>query len=416
MRFGDFLVKKGKITRPDVEKAVEEQKRSGAKIGEALVRTGLLSDRELADALSEYLGMERIEGFAGKKPGFNRFPGYLAKKYRIFPVKTREGRLHIATTDPLNKEAEEEVRLATGMLPVFQIAALTEINEAVDNWYRQAPAPEGSSKKDVQNAFELLEEYEGEREIHLEPDGCICLRREGLHPCGHLSSSRLASTASGLKILAGIEGGSFCGSFPAEGKDIRVDILPVARGDRIRIEVEGSSPEKKGNFSGDLLSQWGLLLLDGPGEVRSLFREIDQRGAFIIGHSPQKGFLHEARAPAGASLLPELERVLRQNPEAVAVEEFEPPAAAAAVRAAAWCLVLMAVPGRSASSMLGLVLDSGVNPCLLSSVLIGIAVEGEFVSEKILKGGCFYGNFGPDGKERGNYNDKGGRGKQGKPA
>jgi chitinase len=48
---GDLLIQAGHITNDQLEQAIVEQKRSGEKIGEVLVRQGLLSKRELHGVL-----------------------------------------------------------------------------------------------------------------------------------------------------------------------------------------------------------------------------------------------------------------------------------------------------------------------------------------------------------------------------
>ena len=48
---GDLLVQAGRITSEQLELAIAEQKRSGEKLGEVLVRQGLLTKRELYGVL-----------------------------------------------------------------------------------------------------------------------------------------------------------------------------------------------------------------------------------------------------------------------------------------------------------------------------------------------------------------------------
>ena len=49
--FGDWLIGRKMIGREDLRRALDEQKRNGGLIGEALQRIGVLSDEELAKAL-----------------------------------------------------------------------------------------------------------------------------------------------------------------------------------------------------------------------------------------------------------------------------------------------------------------------------------------------------------------------------
>lgn len=91
-KIGTYLVLKGFITGEQLEEALQHQKRSRRKLGEELVDLGLISERELIVALSEYLKLPwmdeprvHMEEFA-----FSVVPKELCRRFKIFPLQYQE--------------------------------------------------------------------------------------------------------------------------------------------------------------------------------------------------------------------------------------------------------------------------------------------------------------------------------------
>jgi len=60
-RLGDLLVSNGLITTVQLEKALQDQKISGTKIGSALVKMGYISEKSLVSFLSRHYGVPAID-------------------------------------------------------------------------------------------------------------------------------------------------------------------------------------------------------------------------------------------------------------------------------------------------------------------------------------------------------------------
>jgi general secretion pathway protein E len=58
MRLGEILVERRGLSSEDLDRALRLQKESGERIGTMLVRLGMISERDLACALAEQLGLE----------------------------------------------------------------------------------------------------------------------------------------------------------------------------------------------------------------------------------------------------------------------------------------------------------------------------------------------------------------------
>ena len=59
-RIGDMLIDAGKITPEDLQKALDEQKRSGTKLGNALVDMGFVTDNDIVQTLCQQLRLESV--------------------------------------------------------------------------------------------------------------------------------------------------------------------------------------------------------------------------------------------------------------------------------------------------------------------------------------------------------------------
>ena len=58
--FGELLVSKGILSRRELTEALKEQRDNGGRLGEVLVRLGMLKDEDITIALGEHLSMDRI--------------------------------------------------------------------------------------------------------------------------------------------------------------------------------------------------------------------------------------------------------------------------------------------------------------------------------------------------------------------
>src|SRR3989304_1815211 len=58
--FGELLVSKGLLSHRELTEALNEQRNSGGRLGEGLLRLKMLHERDVAKALAEYLSMEYV--------------------------------------------------------------------------------------------------------------------------------------------------------------------------------------------------------------------------------------------------------------------------------------------------------------------------------------------------------------------
>src|SRR3990172_9692424 len=87
-RFGDILVKQEVINPDQLKTAMEEQKRTGKRLGETLLRLGYLSQYELVAFLSKQYGVPAInlDEFEVMPEVLKFIPRESAIKYCLIPI------------------------------------------------------------------------------------------------------------------------------------------------------------------------------------------------------------------------------------------------------------------------------------------------------------------------------------------
>lgn len=145
IRLGELLVRAGVLDETRLKAALAEQGRWGGRLGKILVEMGFLPEPVLVRALSKQLGMpqadlERVEVppevLAKLDPEF-------AELHAICPERFDEarGELLIAMADPSNVQAVDQVRARTGLKVRTSIAGENQIQKAVRRLYQIEPEP-----------------------------------------------------------------------------------------------------------------------------------------------------------------------------------------------------------------------------------------------------------------------------------
>lgn len=142
VRLGELLVKAGVITDVQLKAALQEQKQWGGKLGDVLVRMKYVSEDIFVRALSKQLGLTRAnlnDGIALE--ALAKIPSEVAEEYEIVPVAlSDDGKtLFIATADPLNLTVVDYVRSITKCRVVPQVASAGAVRAAIAKLYQIDP-------------------------------------------------------------------------------------------------------------------------------------------------------------------------------------------------------------------------------------------------------------------------------------
>jgi type II secretory ATPase GspE/PulE/Tfp pilus assembly ATPase PilB-like protein len=128
---GAVLFKSQIITEQELRAALEAQKISGCRVGEALVRSGVVTQEDIDWALANQLNIPyvRLKKENIDAAAVARVPGPLARRYQLFPVFLSGSELSVAMADPLNQEAIDELSRVTGCQVTISVGLIREIRE-----------------------------------------------------------------------------------------------------------------------------------------------------------------------------------------------------------------------------------------------------------------------------------------------
>jgi len=160
LKIGELLVKEGLITKEALDKALVEQKQSGFRVGYNLVKLGFINEVELTRMLARQFRMPAVDlsNFEVDPRIAKLIPAELAQRHLVLPLK-REGRtLTVAMADPSDLGVIDDLKFITryDIFPV--IAGEYTLRNSVDKYY-------GESTDDaLQN---LLEDMESEGDVEV---------------------------------------------------------------------------------------------------------------------------------------------------------------------------------------------------------------------------------------------------------
>jgi hypothetical protein len=140
IKIGDLLVKAGVITDLQLRAALAEQQQWGGKLGDILVRMEFLTEEILVRALSKQTGIPRADLTGeGDRVALALIPPDVAEEFGLVPVVAKdEGRtVVVAMSDPLNIGVTDHLLSLTGAKKIeAQLAGASAIRNAISRWYR----------------------------------------------------------------------------------------------------------------------------------------------------------------------------------------------------------------------------------------------------------------------------------------
>ena len=137
-RLGDLLYHAGFITEADLKKALEEQKRTGKRMGETLISLKMATEFDIAKVLARQLGIQYVSLAATpiEPEAISLVPESLAKKYLCIPINFDRKYLALAMVDPLDYESIKDIAFHSSLEVKPFISTQKEVLEAIDQHYR----------------------------------------------------------------------------------------------------------------------------------------------------------------------------------------------------------------------------------------------------------------------------------------
>ena len=164
---GTILVENGFINNQQLEEALMQQRSSGGKmLGDVMLEMGLVSETQLAQALSIRLKVPFIDLSSRKisTEAVGKIPENIAREKTVFAFEINHGRLMVATNDPVNFYIFEDLKVTTGMEIVPQISTRTMIEAAINKYYSSQAIESTVGDLESENATEEIDLEKAESE------------------------------------------------------------------------------------------------------------------------------------------------------------------------------------------------------------------------------------------------------------
>lgn len=153
IKIGDLLVKAGVITDLQLRAALAEQQQWGGKLGDILVRMEFLTEEVLVRALSKQTGIPRADLTGDADRGaLALIPADVAEEFGLVPTGLKdEGRtIVVAMSDPMNIGIIDHLRSLTGAKKIeSQLAGASAIRSAISRWYRGEELGEDAEQSSI---------------------------------------------------------------------------------------------------------------------------------------------------------------------------------------------------------------------------------------------------------------------------
>jgi len=323
---GQVLITRGLLSQEQLAAAFERQRQGSLRLGRVLVELKMISESALLECLALQFDKPLMseEEIANLPPEVVRIlPEETARLNMIIAVERSARQLVVATADPLNVLALDEVRRVTGLDVDFRIAPEAAIQTAIQRHYRAVSVERDDeivrqdlgltvvSAVGVEDTVDLkqlrtqaddppvvkLVNYaltraaaDGASDIHVEPfedRTLIRYRIDGLlYELLEVPRPLHLAVVSRLKIISRLDiaerrlpqDGSFSARVEDTEIDFRVSTLPSIHGEKVvlrlllkeavvrhyTLESLGFDPDQLTLFRDAIRRPWGMILMTGP--------------------------------------------------------------------------------------------------------------------------------------------------------
>jgi MSHA biogenesis protein MshE len=331
VKLGELLLEQQAITPVQLEHALNEQKRTGRKLGRALTDLGFLSEDDLHKALARHLQLPFVDlrQLTLDPVVVRQLPETLARRFRALVLQSDKRGLLVGMADPadllaydeLSKRLKQTLRLAVvsegellRMLDVVyrrtdEIASLVqEVREDLregDIDIEALTADEASAEAPVLRLLQSMftdAVQVGASDIHIEPgEAALRIRQriDGVLQEQLLEGSRVAGAlVTRLKLMSGLDISEK--RLPQDGRcsikvgetqlDVRVATMPTQHGESVvlrllnqalglqPLESLGMPPRLQARFLKLIQRHAGMVLVTGPtgsGKTTTLYSALN---------------------------------------------------------------------------------------------------------------------------------------------
>jgi MSHA biogenesis protein MshE len=317
IRLGDLLVQQKLISQDQLKFGLEQQKRSGRKLGRVLVDNAFVTEENISEALAKQLNIPYInlKYYHINLELVRMLPENQARRFRAIVLEERNGMLLIGMADPTDLSAFDEITRIVKR--DIDIAVVTEgqLLESIDRGYRRTEEIAGLARDlsedlgDTYVDFGALTDSVGMEEapvvkllqsmfddatqinasdIHIEPQEGQVMIRFRIDGVLHLQTEADSKIAPALvlrlKLMSGLDisekrlpqDGRFHVRVRDQGVDVRIATCPTQNGESvvmrllrqdggmIGLDKLGMPPDMLKRFREIIRRSNGMILVTGP--------------------------------------------------------------------------------------------------------------------------------------------------------
>jgi general secretion pathway protein E len=382
---GERLAASGKIDAAGLERGLRLQQASGERLHIVLAKLGLVSERDIATAMSEEFGIPLVgPGEYPDEPILPDLSLQFMKEARVVPLADAPDQLTVALADPLNGFTVRGMEFVAGKPIKVRLATPSEIESVLERLHSRGGSSlerivEGMEERDddtiedverlrdlaseapvirlvnllISRAVEArasdihLETFEGHMAVRYRVDGVL---REVEGPPARLR----AAIVSRVKIMAKLNIAER--RLPQDGRiklavrgkdiDLRVSVIPMMHGegvvlrildrDSVRLDLAalGLAGERASAFTRMLDQPHGIVLVTGPtgsGKTTTLYASLVRLNTpdrkIVTVEDPIEYQLSgvnqiQTRPQIGLNFAQVLRSVLRHDPDVIMIGEI----------------------------------------------------------------------------------------------
>jgi len=434
-QLGEILLTEGLVTEAQLLAALDEQTAMGTSLGRTLVELGILTEAQLVQALAAQVGMEFVDldEYPVDRAAVSLVQGAMCRMHTVLPIGLRDGAIVLATADPGNVVAVDDVRTVARMPVISVVATYDNLLRAIDRYCRA-----DDEMEDLTHAFqEEMQEQEVDlsrlgdsldddapivryvnllvtqaitdraSDIHIEPsehDLRVRYRIDGvLHETQRSPKNITGGVVSRVKIMSDIDiaekrkpqDGRMSVTHNGRKIDLRVATLPTVWGEKIVMRILDNSTasldlrdlsfleHNYATYRESYTKPYGMILVTGPtgsGKSTTLYATLNAVSTpdinVITVEDPVEYRLAginqvQVNPKAGLTFAAALRSILRSDPDVVLLGEIrDHETAQIAIEASlTGHLVLSTLHTNDAPSAVTRLTEMGIEPFLVGSAL-----------------------------------------------
>lgn len=333
IRLGEILVRQNFMTQAELEQALEEQRKTGRRLGRVIAEKGYANERQIAEAVAHQLNIPFLD--LGKyeldPKQVQKLPEVQARRFRSILLEERPDSFQVAMVDPSDVYAYDElVRLLKRDIDIVVVQE-SLLMQTIDRSYRQTEqisslalelqedladnnadltslmgidlgVDDAPVVKLLQTIFEDAVQVRAS-DVHIEPQEnklSIRFRIDGVMHFQTQADMKIATAlVMRLKIMAGLDisekrlpqDGRFGFTVKGQSVDMRLSTMPTQYGEtvvmRLLIQNTGHFKLDKLGMPPDLLARFrklinrpsGMVLVTGPtgsGKTTTLYSALSE--------------------------------------------------------------------------------------------------------------------------------------------